>query len=457
MNPHKYFIILHFFIVLPITIEALTQPNYLNHVCSNTTTFTRNSAYNASLNSLLSLLSLNANRQSGFYDTASGEEPDAVFGLFLCAGDISSNICQNCVRFATKDIIQRCPTEKTAIVWYDECFLRYSSQPIINIRTQEPSIIMRNIQNVTDEELFNELLVTTMKETADQAANVPSGAKKFAVKEANVTGFQSLYTLAQCTSDLSASDCNICFTNAVSSLPLGRRGRVLTPSCYIRYELYPFYNETGFQPEVSPSKTVVMGSSFSLVVSYPSPPPSPSKATNMAVGSIVVSQPRPSPSPSPSTTVAVGSSSSIVVPSLSVPPSPSKATNMGVVPIVVSQSPPPPSPSPSTIVAVGSSSSIVVPSLSLPPSPSKATNMDVVPIVVSQSPPPPSPSPSTIVAVGSSSSIVAPSPSPPPSPSPSTTVAVGSASSIVAPSPSPPPPPSPSPAPAKRAEGKVEK
>lgn len=100
-----------------------------------------------------------------------------------------------------------------------------------------------------------------MNDAAVQAAN-GGGDKKFATKEANFSSFQTLYTLAQCTPDLSQSGCEKCLKIATSELPSccnGKQGgRVLIPSCNIRYEFYPFYREVAApapqQPKPNPQK-----------------------------------------------------------------------------------------------------------------------------------------------------------------------------------------------------------
>ncbi|KAI4298630.1 hypothetical protein L6164_032165 [Bauhinia variegata] len=94
---------------------------------------------------------------------------------------------------------------------------------------------------------FNQLLGDTIKQAANQASN--GGAdKKFATRDANFTSFITLYTLAQCTPDLSVQDCNTCLEGAIANLPIccdGKQGgRVLIASCNIRYEVYPFYQNT---------------------------------------------------------------------------------------------------------------------------------------------------------------------------------------------------------------------
>lgn len=272
MKSLKLFIILPF--LLGVAITAGAQPIYLYHDCPNTTTFTANSTYQANLNTLLSSLSSNATvNNGGFYNISAGRDPDDVYGLFLCRGDSSSDVCQNCVTLAAQDIVQRCPVEKVAIVWYDQCLLRYSNESFFSTMRESPKVFMWNTQNISDQTRFNGILGNTMKDAAAEAANVRSGAKKFAVKQANFTAFQTLYTLSQCTPDLSSSDCVTCLQGAISDLPSccgGKQGgRVLSPSCNIRYEVYSFYNDTATRPPPpppSPSPVVL-------------PPPSPGPVT----------------------------------------------------------------------------------------------------------------------------------------------------------------------------------
>jgi uncharacterized protein (DUF2236 family) len=64
--------------------------------------------------------------------------------------------------------------------------------------------------NATDPDSFQQLVATTMNELVARAANAPSGAKKFATKEAIFNESQTIYSLVQCIPDLSRSGCNSC-------------------------------------------------------------------------------------------------------------------------------------------------------------------------------------------------------------------------------------------------------
>ncbi|TYH68525.1 hypothetical protein ES332_D06G265600v1 [Gossypium tomentosum] len=262
-----------FFLLLSLfsfTIEA-QQQTYLLHYCPNTTIFSPNSTYKTNLDLLLISLTSNATAGSFFHNTTTGKHnSDIVYGLFLCRGDVSTKGCQDCVSTATKDVIQRCPVEKTAVIWYDNCLIHYSNQSIFSTPAMVPKFYLINTANVSNQERFNQILATTMNDGAALALNDTLPLKKFATSEANVSGFQTLYSLLQCIQYLTTSDCNTCLRGAIADLPNccdGKQGgRVLTPSCSIRYELYPFYNQTAASvsappPPLTPPPAITPGKS----------------------------------------------------------------------------------------------------------------------------------------------------------------------------------------------------
>ena len=120
-----------------------------------------------------------------------------------------------------------------------------------------PGVYLWNEKNITNQDQFNKLVNTTMTSLAGQASDVPIGAKKFGTNKVNISAFQTLYSLVQCTPDLSSTDCNLCLQTAINRLPIccgGKQGgRVLFPSCNIIYELYRFYNTPGLQPPPPPT------------------------------------------------------------------------------------------------------------------------------------------------------------------------------------------------------------
>ncbi|KAI8525202.1 hypothetical protein RHMOL_Rhmol13G0210900 [Rhododendron molle] len=220
--PHKiprkalFALLICFISLIPITKGA--DPNYLFMECPNatlstTSTYAANSTYQKNLNTLLSGLSSNSNKASdGFYNfTAGSSPPDVAYGHFICRGDLSAATCRDCVAYAAGDVVERCPGSKRVTIWYDECILRFK----------------------------------VLNDISARASSHESG-RKFATGELSYSPLRTLYGLAQCTPDLSVSDCNSCLRTCISIFPsccdANIGARVLFPSCYVNYETYPFYN-----------------------------------------------------------------------------------------------------------------------------------------------------------------------------------------------------------------------
>jgi hypothetical protein len=264
--------ILLYLLTLCIITKAqnLNNPNYLHHFCDDTTTST--TTYKDNLNTLLSSLASNATSSSiGFFNASAGLEPDDVYGLFFCRGDLSTDVCQNCVANATKDIVQRrCPTQKVAFIWYDECFLRYSNKIMFSTMERDPNYTLWNPENVAVHADFNRELLNTIFTAVNRAANMPAGAKKFRATKANYTTEHYLYVLVQCTPDLSSGDCEQCLLAAYSGLEIccneKRGGRILFPSCIVNFETYINYNETYVESAALAPSPVPQGKSFIFFV-----------------------------------------------------------------------------------------------------------------------------------------------------------------------------------------------
>ncbi|CAI9087734.1 OLC1v1021881C1 [Oldenlandia corymbosa var. corymbosa] len=227
--------------------------------------------YKINLESLLSDLVSNASRPSGFYNSTAGVgSPAALYGLFLCRGDVNPSDCQDCLTNAQVNVFAICPDTNQAIFWYDNCMLRYSNQSIFSRLDTGIVGYLWNPNNVTNTFLLNQVLGDTFNQIATKAAEGdPISGKKFAVQVAKLMSFQRIYALGQCTPDISSLDCEGCLTSAIQKLPNccnnRQGGRVLFPSCNIRYESTPFYQVVPSPPPAQPP-----------ALTPPPPPPSPS-------------------------------------------------------------------------------------------------------------------------------------------------------------------------------------
>ncbi|RVW86336.1 Cysteine-rich receptor-like protein kinase 10 [Vitis vinifera] len=218
-----------------------TKADYIYSVCFNHSEIASNS-YKTNLNSLFSSLTTKG-PLTGFYNTTSGKTPDEVFGLVLCRGDDTSNDCQICIKEASQELLQRCNSSEEGTIWYDECLLRYSSQNFFSSVTLKKELSLLNTISASDPIRFNTILGQLMDNISSEAAF--SSSQMFATGEAVVSSLQKIYGLVQCTRDLSKEDCNDCLESSIeklSSCCSGKQGgQVISKSCILRYEVYPFF------------------------------------------------------------------------------------------------------------------------------------------------------------------------------------------------------------------------
>ncbi|KAK3433353.1 hypothetical protein EUGRSUZ_D00831 [Eucalyptus grandis] len=220
-----------------------------SHYCSNSTTFSPNSTYHANLNRVLDDLvrDAGANPDNGFNFTSSkASTSNAVYGSFMCRGDVSKKECANCVRNARIRITQLCRMTKVSFLWYDQCMLRYSDTNFTRKVELKPLLAGYNEENIDQSDEFMKVLSVTTDHAAREAARHPP--RMYGHGHAKFSQEKTLYTFAQCVPYLSNNDCSECLRNATSillSLQEGKiGGRVLLPSCFVRFEIYPFYGSS---------------------------------------------------------------------------------------------------------------------------------------------------------------------------------------------------------------------
>ncbi|KAM1813183.1 hypothetical protein ACFX11_027021 [Malus domestica] len=238
------------FLFLMSLIARSEAVRYFCHICPNNTTFTPTDAFESdsdsfqqNLRQLLQSLSSNATRNTGFYTATAGRNStEKAYGMFLCRGDVSTNVCKECVGDAIMDAPQRCPDGKEVIIWYDECMVRYSNETLLFSMNSSLSAGLWNGFNGTRQSRYSQVVATSLHELTTETAN---NSKHFATKEAKVKGSnETVYSLAQCTPDLSASDCKWCLANAAEEIlsQLEYRGaRMVYPSCNVWFNNTLFY------------------------------------------------------------------------------------------------------------------------------------------------------------------------------------------------------------------------
>ncbi|CAL5410892.1 unnamed protein product [Camellia sinensis] len=109
-----------------------------------------------------------------------------------------------------------------------------------------------NKQNVSGDEFgqFSSVVNDTLHNLSRLAAFNPSYGM-YATGAVNFTDTETIYALVQCTTYLSPDDSNTCLeiaiANTSSCCSESRGARLLSPSCYLRYEFYAFYEGATFE------------------------------------------------------------------------------------------------------------------------------------------------------------------------------------------------------------------
>jgi hypothetical protein len=227
-----------------LTFSLLVQNTFgagpLFHFCSSSENFTANDPYGSNLRKLMGSL-YSQTPPMGFGLGSVGQDPYKTYGLALCRGDVKATDCRNCFNEASNEIGKRCPHNKGAIIWYDNCLLKFLNKDFHGQIDSKNKFYMWNLRNVSDPTTINQRTKELFSLLTKKASGTP---KLYAVGELELGKSRKLYGLAQCTRDLSGSDCFKCLDGITGELPHccnGKEGgRVVGGSCNIRFEIYPF-------------------------------------------------------------------------------------------------------------------------------------------------------------------------------------------------------------------------
>ncbi|XP_048491579.1 cysteine-rich repeat secretory protein 9-like [Beta vulgaris subsp. vulgaris] len=257
MSKQNFYHVLQILVPLLLFIQSSNsdpdQIHFRGGRCTPFDNFTPNSTYQTNVLSLLSELNLESSN-SKFFNLSTGAGSNRVNGLYHCRPDLSLETCNACIIAATQMFFDKCAIKKEAIMWYEECTIRYSNRSIFSVKEIEPSAWASSIFNVSQPDTFLSLLNSTM-EGLIAKATLPSNTERFATSKDNFTLFEGLFGLALCTPDITSFECEECLRTALMIFPtccgdLVQYVTVFLPSCHIRYDTAPFIIET---PAPAPS------------------------------------------------------------------------------------------------------------------------------------------------------------------------------------------------------------
>ncbi|KAG5541631.1 hypothetical protein RHGRI_021459 [Rhododendron griersonianum] len=254
MGSWRELLLLLFLYLFLVNIESTFElGSWINLIYFDTGSgnYSSNSTYQTNLNTLLSSLSNRTDRY-GFYSSSFGDNPDRVYAIVLCRGDVELHTCRSCIKNSTIKLPQLLPNSKGAIGWYGYCMLRYSDKSMNGIKVTYPYQVLYSGVNASSVNHFDWALANFLGDLRVKAAS--GGALRKFKTGSSGPDFPTIYGLMQCTPDLNEKDCNDCLQNATDQIrksadqyPQLRHWtgwRILAPSCSLRYEANLFYNDT---------------------------------------------------------------------------------------------------------------------------------------------------------------------------------------------------------------------
>ncbi|KAJ1261732.1 hypothetical protein BS78_09G053600 [Paspalum vaginatum] len=222
-------------------------------LCNDTSgNFTDSSAYQANINQLATALASNASSSPSLFAAgAAGRAPDVVYALALCRGDTTNaSACASCVAASFSTAQQLCAFKRGATLYNDPCILRYADWDFLANTTDNRGIyIAWSYDNVTAAAVpaFDGASARLVNATSDYAAADP--VRRFATGEEDFPDatYPKIYSLAQCTPDMTAADCRTCLGRAyrrIAPTYFGGKhgGRVFGVRCSFRFETYQFFS-----------------------------------------------------------------------------------------------------------------------------------------------------------------------------------------------------------------------
>ncbi|KAL3624726.1 hypothetical protein CASFOL_031394 [Castilleja foliolosa] len=248
MNMNLMLIIIIFYIshlLMIITIPTVFSIDNYNSsvICSPAK---GNSNYNRSVNAILYVLVDYAPKQSGFWSVSWGPDPaDWAYGLALCYGHeiVTPEMCTTCLTNAAMSVTTNsCNNSREAIIWLDNCLLKYSDKPFFG-------------QIDTDHKFYSfDDDYSTLSWSNDTDANTTIRLLNEQVVEATTDQTGNLYVfnnypltngtvdvVVQCTRDLSTDGCRVCLKDIIDDLrssdTLKSGGKLFSGSCYVNYHI----------------------------------------------------------------------------------------------------------------------------------------------------------------------------------------------------------------------------
>ncbi|KAK8557619.1 hypothetical protein V6N13_007976 [Hibiscus sabdariffa] len=218
--------------------HVATAADYTNLVfkgCADQKFQDPSGVYSQNLKTLLQTL-VSQSSQRSFSTAASGEDANAITGLYQCRGDLTTSQCYSCVSKTSELSDKLCGQAVAARVQLSGCYLRYEVAGFKQV--PETEFLYKVCGSSSQASVRTEF--ESRRDTAFNMAEdgVKSGSSLFYTGD-----YQSVYVLGQCEGDLGTADCGDCvktaFETAKQDCGDSVSAQVYLDKCYISYSYYP--------------------------------------------------------------------------------------------------------------------------------------------------------------------------------------------------------------------------
>jgi hypothetical protein len=190
--------------------------------------------------------------------------------MYHCRGDIakwSKSRCRICVRTAITLISRSCSNQKEAIIYYEECMVRYSDYSFFGLLETSPKFLTSSPSNFPDKSRFGETLSSKMEKLITKAASTTLWPEPYlAQDQQRVNDFDSSYvveSVVQCSPDIDSGNCTTCLRLAVQDIldccSRSRTALNFLPKCLVRYNTSSLPLNDPKTPKPRPSLGVIKG------------------------------------------------------------------------------------------------------------------------------------------------------------------------------------------------------
>ncbi|XP_006396893.2 putative cysteine-rich receptor-like protein kinase 33 [Eutrema salsugineum] len=173
--------------------------------------------------------------------------------MAMCIDGSEPKACSDCINVAARQLINICSNHTEAYTWTPHltlCFARYSNRSLSETLLMHPryaeysnGAIKSNpdeIGDIWDESVNGMISEALLKNTSF------SNRKFYSAGRISLPKFQTVYAFVQCTPELSSLDCGKCLRDSLgdynkdANVRGKQEGIIAYPSCFFRWDLYPF-------------------------------------------------------------------------------------------------------------------------------------------------------------------------------------------------------------------------